>query len=186
VISQSGSARKRPITGAPQARMPMQATEMRSFGAAAREGCPAASYITGTADPLNLIEGGVPKRGTGASEKVRAKPKPPVRDSILKWAKAVGCPSAPKTTSEVNGVPTDTFGPGCDGLEVVYITVEGLGHTWAGGKSLLPEFLVGKRSDRIKATDVIWEFFQMHANTQAGATGMSPLLETAKESSPKR
>jgi polyhydroxybutyrate depolymerase len=119
-------------------------------------------YITGTADPLNLIEGGVPKLATGGRDKVRAKPKPPVRDSILKWSKALDCPVTPRDTSEANGVRTEIYGPGRDGAEVVYITVEGLGHAWAGGKSLLPEFMVGKRSDKIKATDAIWEFFQTH------------------------
>jgi polyhydroxybutyrate depolymerase len=119
-------------------------------------------YITGTADPLNLIEGGVPKLATGGSDKVRAKPKPPVRDSILKWSKALGCPVTPRDTSEANGVRTEIYGSGGDGVEVVYITVEGLGHTWAGGKSLLPEFMVGQRSDRINATDIIWEFFKKH------------------------
>ena len=120
-------------------------------------------YITGTADPLNLIDGGVPKLAFGGSDKIRSKPKPPVRDSIQKWAKAVGCPETPARASEASGVRTETYGPGRDGAEVVYITVEGLGHTWAGGKSLLPEFMVGKRSDKIKATDVIWDFFQKHA-----------------------
>ena len=127
-------------------------------------------YITGTADPLNLIEGGVPKLGTGASDKVRAKAKPPVRDSILKWAKAVGCPTTPKATSESNGVRIETYGPGRDGAEVIYVAVEGLGHTWAGGKSLLPEFMVGKRSDKLKATDFIWEFFQKHAGNVVPAS----------------
>jgi polyhydroxybutyrate depolymerase len=119
-------------------------------------------YITGTSDPLNLIEGGVPKLATGGSDKARAKPKPPVRSSILKWSKAIGCPETPRDTSEANGVHTYIYGSGDGGAEVVYITVEGLGHTWAGGKSLLPEFLVGKRSDRINATDIIWEFFKKH------------------------
>jgi len=119
-------------------------------------------YITGTADPLNLIEGGAPKLATGGSDKVRAKAKPPVRDSILKWAKALGCPATPQDTSEANGVRTEIYRPCQDGAEVNYITVEGLGHTWAGGKSLLPEFMVGKRSDKINATNVIWEFFQKH------------------------
>lgn len=134
-------------------------------------------YITGTADPLNLIEGGVPKLATGGSDQVRAKPKPPVCNSILKWAKAVGCPATPASTSEANGVRTETYGPGRYGAEVVYITIEGLGHTWAGGKSLLPEFMVGKRSDKVKATDVIWEFFQKHSlaavkqNSGRGLTG---------------
>lgn len=119
-------------------------------------------YITGTADPLNLIEGGVPKLATGGWDKVRAKPKPPVRDSILKWSKALGCPVTPRATSEVNGVCTTIYGSGGDAAEVVYITVEELGHTWAGGKSLLPESMVGKRSDRINATDIIWGFFTKH------------------------
>jgi poly(3-hydroxybutyrate) depolymerase len=97
----------------------------------------------------------------GASDSVRAKPKPPVRDSILKWAKALGCPATPASESDANGVHTETY---CSSrAEVVYIAVDGLGHTWAGGKSLLPERMVGKTSDKIKATDVIWDFFQKHA-----------------------
>jgi poly(3-hydroxybutyrate) depolymerase len=46
--------------------------------------------------------------------------------------------------------------------EVVLVTVEGLGHVWAGGQNLLPEFIVGKPTDKLKATDVIWEFFRVH------------------------
>lgn len=120
-------------------------------------------YITGTADPLNLIDGGVPKLATGASDRIRAKPKPPVRNSILKWAKALGCSSATASTSRINGVHTETYSACPDSAEVVYIAVEGLGHTWAGGRSLLPESMVGKTSDKIQANDVIWGFFQRHA-----------------------
>lgn len=122
-------------------------------------------YITGTADPLNLIEGGAPKLATGASDRVRAKPKPPVRNSILKWAKALGCPAATASTSNANGVRTETYSPCPGSAEVVYIAVDGLGHTWAGGRSLLPEIMVGKTSDKIRATDVIWAFFQKHARS---------------------
>lgn len=122
-------------------------------------------YITGNADPLNLIEGGVPKLATGASDRVRAKPKPPVRESILKWAKALDCPMTPVSVSNVNGVRTETYGPGRNAAEVVYITVDGLGHTWAGGRSLLPESMVGGTSDTINATDVIWDFFQKQAGS---------------------
>jgi len=124
-------------------------------------------YITGTDDPLNLIEGGVPKLATGASDKIRAKPKPPVRDSIVKWAKALGCSPASVSKSRENGIGKETYCPGHIDVEVVYITVDGLGHTWAGGKSLLPERMVGKTSDKIKATDVIWDFFRIHARVVA-------------------
>jgi polyhydroxybutyrate depolymerase len=120
-------------------------------------------YITGNSDPLNPIEGGVPKLAIGAGDKVRAKPKPPVRKSIAKWAQALDCPVTPSSVSEVQGVRTKTYGPGHGGARVVYIVVDGLGHAWPGGKSLLPEFIVGKQSDKIKATDIIWEFFKTHS-----------------------
>lgn len=119
-------------------------------------------YITGTDDPLNLVEGGVPQLATGASDKVRARPKPPVRDSILKWAKALGCPATASSASYAHGVRTETYSACMGDAEVVNIAVDGLGHTWAGGKSLLPERMVGKTSKSISATDVIWEFFQKH------------------------
>jgi polyhydroxybutyrate depolymerase len=122
-------------------------------------------YITGTADPLNLIKGGVPKLANGASDGVRAKPKPPVRQSILNWAMALGCPKIPASVSVVNGVHTETYGPGRNGAEVVYISVDGLGHAWPGGRSLLPESMVGKTSDKINATDIIWDFFQKHSGS---------------------
>ncbi|MFH2131584.1 MAG: PHB depolymerase family esterase [bacterium] len=118
-------------------------------------------YITGLADPLNLIEGGVPRLATGGSDTVRAKPKPPVRESIQKWVRALDCPAEPRRRF-VAGVHTEQYGPGRGGAEVLYIAVEGLGHTWAGGRSLLPESMVGKRSEKIRATDVIWLFFQNH------------------------
>jgi polyhydroxybutyrate depolymerase len=124
-------------------------------------------YITGTADSLNLIEGGVPKLATGASDKVRAKPKPPVRASVEKWAKAIGCPTTPTKISDAGGVHRENYGPGPEGMKVLYITVEDMGHTWAGGKSLLPEIMVGKRSDRFHATDAIWGFFQEYSVSTA-------------------
>jgi len=119
-------------------------------------------YMTGTKDPLNLIEGGVPKLLSGSGDPVRAKPKPPVRNSINKWVSALDCPSKPASMSEINGIRTETYGPGRSGSEVIYVTVEDLGHTWAGGSSLLPESMVGKTSNKIKATDAIWDFFRQH------------------------
>lgn len=116
-------------------------------------------YITGTADPLNLIEGGVPKLLNGAYDPVRAKAKPPVKDSIHKWARALGIPSEPRSTTDTDGVRTETYGAGA---EVVYVAIEGMGHHWPGGRSPLPESMVGTWSGRLRATDVIWEFFRRH------------------------
>jgi polyhydroxybutyrate depolymerase len=130
-------------------------------------------YLTGTDDPLNLIDGGVPRLATGASDPVRAKPKPPVRQSVARWAEALGCAGIPPVVSDDRGVRTESLAPCRNYTAVVYIAVEGLGHTWAGGKSLLPERLVGKTSDRLDATDVIWRFFDRHprARRHGGAKG---------------
>jgi hypothetical protein len=54
----------------------------------------------------------------------------------------------------------------------------------------VPEFMVGKRSDKIKATDVIWEFFQKHpASSQANDPQCSQTRKKGlqgTESSPSR
>ncbi len=118
-------------------------------------------YITGTDDTLNPIEGGVPRLATGR-QMGGGKAKPPVRDSILRWTSMIGCPAEPRDLSESNGVLIEKYGLGGEGAEVVLVKVEGLGHQWAGGKSLLPEFMVGAGSDKINATSVIWEFFTTH------------------------
>ncbi|MEO6753546.1 MAG: plasmid partitioning protein, partial [Chthoniobacteraceae bacterium] len=61
-----------------------------------------------------------------------------------------------------NGVHTRRYGPGRDGVEIAFITIEGLGHNWAGGVSQAPEYMVGKNTDKLKATDVVWDFFVNH------------------------
>ena len=120
-------------------------------------------YITGTADPLNPIQGGPLKLAIGGSG-VGGKDKPPVQDSVLKWVKAVNAPAKPADDRETNGVRTRRYGSGSSGAEVVFITIEGQGHVWPGGKNLLPEFVVGKATDILKAVDVIWEFFQNNSS----------------------
>lgn len=119
-------------------------------------------YITGTQDSLNPIEGGMPTLGPGGKP-LGGRVKPPVAASLAAWARANGCPARPETVSTAPGVELTRFA-GCQGRsETVYYAVEGLGHTWPGGVRLLPEKWVGPASDKLKATDVIWEFFEKHA-----------------------
>lgn len=114
-------------------------------------------YITGTKDPLNPIEGGSIRLG-----RLPAGNKPPDREMVRKWASMIGCPTEPKTVRDNDGVKGIIYGPSKDGSEVVFYTVEGMGHAWPGGVSLMPESMVGKTSDKLNATDLIWEFFQRH------------------------
>jgi polyhydroxybutyrate depolymerase len=117
-------------------------------------------YLTGTADPLNPLEGGFPKLG---QREQGGRAKKPVAEMIGTWTQALHCPPAKETSAtNANGVRTRSFSGCKDGAEVVLITVEGLGHIWAGGENLLPEFMVGKPTNQLKATEVIWDFFRNH------------------------
>jgi polyhydroxybutyrate depolymerase len=114
-------------------------------------------YITGTQDPLNPIEGGDIKFGDKPAGR-----KPPVHASIQKWVQLLGCAPKPKVIYDQDGVWGVAYTGGKENAEVVVYTVAGMGHYWPGGMSHLPERIVGKSSDAINATEVIWEFFQRH------------------------
>lgn len=126
-------------------------------------------YITGTADPLNPIDGGPTKIIFEGSELIRAQPKPPLRDTLRKWAIANGCPDNETGVQQADGVRTETFHGGLDAAQVVYLTVDGLGHVWPGGKSPLPESVVGQPSDKLQGTQRIWQFFQQFTSPPFGA-----------------
>lgn len=120
-------------------------------------------YITGDADPLNPIEGGTPKMATGATIRATvSRVKRPASEFVTTWASTLGCLSAPKAESAAPGVTTFVYSGGRDGSEVRFTVIEGHGHIWPGGKSQLPEAMVGKASEKFKATDTIWEFFAQH------------------------
>lgn len=116
-------------------------------------------YITGTADSLNPLEGGYPKLAFGGKEQ-GGKEKPPVQSFIDRWVAALECAESPILDETNNGIRKRVYGAGIDRAQVEWITVEGLGHHWAGGESQAPNFLVGRNTSKLKATDVIWDFFQ--------------------------
>ncbi len=114
-------------------------------------------YIIGTKDPLVPLAGGEVK--TPWSRKVNS----PVAQTLALWAKALGVTDPPRTTRNSNGVKTVLYGleTGAASLTVLYI--EGQGHGWPGGEdSKLPEAWIGPSVDRIRATDVIWDFFKKY------------------------
>ena len=121
-------------------------------------------YITGTEDPINPMEGGAPKMASGSGFKgVPEKAKPPVRESIAQWAKVLGCaPEAKPLASTVEGISTVAYTGGRAGAEVIFTTIAGHGHIWPGAKSPLPEFILGKATSKLNATDAVWKFFKAH------------------------
>jgi polyhydroxybutyrate depolymerase len=118
-------------------------------------------FIVGTDDPLNPLGGG---KVTLPWEKIENRP--PVEDSLREWERMLGC--GPQVqTARGKGVMELTYDQCARGGEVEYYRVTGLGHVWPGGKSRLPEKWVGKPSDSLMATDVIWDFFKAHPRTPA-------------------
>ena len=78
------------------------------------------------------------------------------------WAGLLHCPMTPAVIRDNGGVRGISYGPCDQGAEAVFYTVEGMGHIWPGGISLLHKELVGEASNKLQANDVIWEFFQRH------------------------
>ncbi len=129
--------------------------------------------IHGVSDPLNPLAGGlVVVKGTRDR-------KPPPRASIDRWAAACGCPAQPSTSHDEQGIRTIHFGPCGDGAEVVFHVVSALGHQWPGGEpSAFSDRDIGPYTDKINATDVIWEFFQKHALAEKTPGAQDPELPT--------
>ena len=114
-------------------------------------------YLTGTADPLNPIEGGEIHIGPKSFGK-----KPATKKMIGKWVKLHACPEKPHLIKDEGGVKGVAYCHPGEPHAVVLYTIEKHGHHWPGGKSRLPERMVGKNASKLKATDVIWEFFEEH------------------------
>ena len=115
-------------------------------------------YMQGTKDPLVPINGGTigPQHGTAVS----------LQQAEEFWRTHNG--TSVKPTSEDlpdvahdgTGVHRDVYANGKEDTEVVIYTINGGGHTWPGGPQYLPALLVGKVTQNLQATPVIWEFFQ--------------------------
>ena len=82
----------------------------------------------------------------------------PVKSWIEGWADRNGCSLAPEPIP-ARGDASGVRFTGCqENSEIVFYTIDGGGHTWPGGR---PTF-VGKTSGDIKASQVMWAFFEMH------------------------
>lgn len=121
-------------------------------------------YIIGTADPLNPMSGGVVLSPWGRREL-----RPPVERSVRTWAGWVGAEPRPRVISAAAGVRRVRFAGGSTGADVDLITIQDAGHVWPGGPDILAERIAGKRTDKLDATDVIWEFFTQHPKGASAA-----------------
>lgn len=116
-------------------------------------------YISGINDPLNPISGGQPRTLAVRNEIGGSAEKPPVETQIQIWRQALDCRETIQESEPQPGLQIIEHQNCRNGTEIKVIIIEGHGHHWPGGKSLLPEFLVGPNSENLDATTEIWNFF---------------------------
>lgn len=111
-------------------------------------------YIIGLADPLNPFAGGHVRTPWGSPRQ-----KPPIMDSIATWVRLIGASTQPEVLHDAHGVRTVRFGPGTTGCEVQLCTIEGQGHEWPGSRRTLPKIISGPQTNKLIATQAVWDFF---------------------------
>jgi len=114
-------------------------------------------YMTGTADPLNPLDGGEIYIG-----EIPFGTKAPVQEMIGNWLKIDGCSEDGRVVYDKDGAKGIAYSPAGMPAEVVLYTIEGHGHYWPGGGSDLPESIAGNNTAKVNATDIIWDFFASH------------------------
>lgn len=85
----------------------------------------------------------------------------PVPELAAQIAARNGCSGKSAMISFEQGPATCRSYPGCAGKEVTYCGVEGVGHQWIGGQTVLPS-LLGANTDAFRSTDAMWAFYQRH------------------------
>ncbi len=110
-------------------------------------------YTVGTRDLLLPLRGGdvrLPWRN-------RLVRRPPITETLERWATALGCGVVPVLQSDNQTVRVERY-PG----PVVFdaVTIEDLGHHWPGGEAQLNARIAGPPSDAVNATEMIWTFFK--------------------------
>lgn len=114
-------------------------------------------FLQGDADLLIPLNGGSVRLPWGN----RTITRPPIRESLERWAAMLGCSPVPKVVSDANGVTVARY-PSAAGVEFTTVTVAGLGHHWPGGKGQFNPRIGGPTSDRYDANAEIWTFFRRH------------------------
>ncbi len=111
-------------------------------------------YLIGLEDPLNPFDGGPTRLPWGA-----VRHRPPVMDSILTWVRLIGASHRHRLLRHSDGVRLVQYGPGPGGHEVQLCTIAGQGHEWPGARRTLPHSVSGPQTDKLNATQAVWQFF---------------------------
>jgi len=118
--------------------------------------------LQGTNDPLVSYEGGAlgrnGERGQILSHEL----------AVRRWVALDRCGTTPHTqhipdaAGDGTSLDLETFSDCAGGSEVRGYTIQKGGHTWPGGMQYLPEFIIGKTTRNLVASEVLWDFFSHH------------------------
>ena len=101
-----------------------------------------------------------------------------VDESIKMWCEINGCETTPKVTQfpdiaeDGTTVKRFDYPAKVGGGDVVYIEIEGGGHTWPGQSAIVS--FIGKSTKDISANDLMWEFFVAHPMPQKDVKSLTP------------
>lgn len=120
--------------------------------------------INGTKDPLVKYDGGAVgfgEDGFGRGESIST-------DATINiWVKNNECAVSPLIEHIDNKDKDDKctaqkfIYSGCkNNTEIIFIKIDGGGHTWPGASQYLPKFIVGTVCNDFNATEMIWQFFK--------------------------
>jgi polyhydroxybutyrate depolymerase len=114
-------------------------------------------HFHGRQDPNAVYEGGI---GPNARERI---PRRGVRETIQIFLDRYGLPQVPSRTGRAGQASYEQFGPDDIGTEIVLWTLEDGGHTWPGGRTTIPEEKMGRLSTDIRASELMWKFFERYS-----------------------
>ncbi len=110
--------------------------------------------VHGTADPVVPFEGGTMNGRGGVSDVVSA---PALAE---RWRTMDRCPGPLVSEPSADGAVHEMSADDCaDGTEVVFVQINGGGHTWPAGNFSLPADVVGPTSFAIDASAITAQFF---------------------------
>ncbi|HKW74166.1 MAG TPA: PHB depolymerase family esterase [Terriglobales bacterium] len=107
----------------------------------------------GTADKMAPYQGGKSPIAPG--------PFPNIQDWTALVAQRNQCKDTPIETRISPMIRRRAYTNCANNADVILYTIEHGGHTWPGGEHLA-EWIAGRTSDDINATDVMWQFFVLH------------------------
>jgi polyhydroxybutyrate depolymerase len=109
----------------------------------------------GTADPF------VPYNGAPTGWLNPNAPFPNITTWVASWARRNHCASNPIDSIVAVDVTRREYTDCARNASVVLYTIKGGGHQWPGGKPI-PEWIVGRLSNNVDATSLMWAFFREH------------------------